>query len=189
MKQLKKFSSIVGFDDSPFNKFKDKDLLVVGTVMRGGSSINGIMSTRVQVDGNDATTKLICLIKKSKFRTQLKAILLDGIAFGGFNIIDMHKLHKKTGIPVIVIIRRLPDFENIMQILEKIGKKSRIKLIEKAGKAVKIGKIYTQHAGCDMDYVKQVIRIATINAEIPEPLRISHLISAGIVRGESKGDS
>ena len=189
MKQLKKFSCIVGFDDSPFDKFKDKDLLVVGTVMRGQSSINGIMSTRVKVDGNDSTAKLISLIKKSKFRTQLKAILLDGIAFGGFNIIDIHKLHEKTGIPVIVIIRRLPDFENIKDILAKIGKKSSIKLIEKAGQAEKIGNIYAQYAGCDLDYVKQVIRLTTINAEIPEPLRISHLISAGIVMGESKGDA
>lgn len=35
MRDIKKFSSIVGFDDSPFNKFKDKEVLVVGTVMRG----------------------------------------------------------------------------------------------------------------------------------------------------------
>jgi len=91
MRQIKKFSLIVGFDDSPFNKFKDKEVLVTGTVMRGGYSIDGIMSTKVKVDGTDSTRKLISLIGKSRFRTQIKAILLDGIAFGGFNIIDPNK--------------------------------------------------------------------------------------------------
>jgi len=187
MRQIKKFSLIVGFDDSPFNKFKDKEVLVTGTVMRGGYSIDGIMSTKVKVDGTDSTRKLISLIGKSRFRTQIKAILLDGIAFGGFNIIDINKLSKETGIPVIVIIRRMPDFEKIKEILIKIKKKSKIKLIEKAGEVTKIGNIYVQYTGCNLNQVKDILRITITNAEIPEPLRISHLISAGIVKGESKG--
>lgn len=189
MKQIKQFSLIVGFDDSPFNKFRDKEVLVTGTVMRGGYSIDGIMSTRVKVDGNDSTNKLLSLIKKSRFRTQIKAILLDGIAFGGFNIIDIHKLYEDTGIPVIVIIRRMPDLEKIKDTLIKINKKAKIKLIEKAGEVTRIGNIYVQSAGCNLSQIKDILRITITNAEIPEPLRISHLISAGIVKGESKGES
>jgi len=71
--------------------------------------------------------------------------------------------------------------------LIKIKKKSKIKLIEKAGEVTKIGNIYVQYTGCNLNQVKDILRITITNAEIPEPLRISHLISAGIVKGESKG--
>lgn len=143
----------------------------------------------MKVDGSDSTTKLIKAIENSKFRTQLKAILLDGIAFGGFNVIDIQRLHEQTRIPVIVIMRKYPDLNKIFDTLIKIKKKNKIKLIEKAGDVIMIGHLYVQFAGCTIDRVKQILKISITNAEIPEPLRISHLISAAIILGESKGDA
>lgn len=189
MRQIKQYANIVGFDDSPFDKLRDKEVLVVGTVMRGLQSINGFMTTKVKIDGADSTSKLISLISKSKFRTQLKAVLLDGIAFGGFNVIDIKKLSRTFSIPVIVIIRRKPDIDLIIKTLIKIKKKSSITLIDNAGTPAKLGKIYVQYAGCSLKQVKDILRISTSNAEIPEPLRISHLIAAAMIKGESSGDA
>ena len=131
--------------------------------------------------------KLIEMINKCKFKPQLRAILLDGIAFGGFNIVDIAELNKKTKIPVIVVIRKKPDIANIKKVLVKIGKKSKIKLIDKAGVPVKVGKIYVQFKGINLDDVKEILRITCTRSLIPEPIRAAHLISQGVYFGESKG--
>ena len=184
---MKREIRILGIDDSPFDKFKDKQVLVVGTVFRGGDWIDGILSTKVSVDGRNSTDKLIEMINKCKFKVQLRAIMLDGIAFGGFNVIDIEKLNKKTNIPVIVVIRRMPDFKKIEQTLNKLGKKSKFTLMKKAGKPTKYNKIYFQYKGTTEERAKQILKISCTRSLIPEPIRVAHLIAAGIVEGESKG--
>jgi len=184
---VKKEIRVIGIDDSPFEKFSKKRTLIIGTFFRGGSWLDGILSTKVTIDGNNATSKLISMINESKFKPQLQCIFLDGIAFGGFNIVDIEELNKRTGIPVIVVIRRKPDIQNIKRVLVKINKKKKTKLIDKAGIPVKIGKIYVQFKGLELDVVKEILRIACTRSLIPEPIRVSHLIAQGIYFGESKG--
>ncbi len=184
---MKKEIRIVGIDDAPFDKFKKGQVLVVATIFRGGLCIDGIMSTKVDVDGNDATKKLVAMINKCKFKSQLQCILLDGIALGGFNIIDINELNKKTKIPVMVVIRRYPDFKKIKETLIKIKKEKKYELIEKAGKVHKVENIYIQLAGLTLNKAKEVLRISCTRSFIPEPIRLAHLIAAGIVKGESRG--
>jgi len=119
---IKKEMRVIGIDDAPFDKFKKGKVLVVGAVFRGGSFLDGILSTKVDVDGNDATKKIVDMINNSKFKLQLQCIFLDGIAVGGFNVIDVKELNKKTKIPVIIIIRRKPNIENIKKTLIRINK-------------------------------------------------------------------
>ena len=188
-KGLKREIRVLGVDDGPFNKFKDKECIVVGTVFRGGNYPDGILSTKVKVDGSDSTSKLIAMVNKSKFKPQLQSIILDGIALGGFNVIDIEKLSKKTGIPVIVVVRRYPDFEKIAKVLAKLKKKKQLRLIENAGKPVKAGKIWVQFKGISFDNVKEVIRITATRSFLPEPIRVAHLIASGISSGESRGDA
>ena len=77
---LKKEIRVIGIDDSPFNKFKKGKVLVVGTVFRGGLFLDGVLSTKVNIDGNDSTKKITEMINKCKFKPQLQCIFLDGIA-------------------------------------------------------------------------------------------------------------
>ena len=178
---------IIGIDDSPFNKFRDKKILVVGVVMRGGSWVDGILSKKVDVDGNDSTEKIIAMINKCKFKPQLQCIFLDGIAVAGFNVIDIGELNKKTKIPVITIMRKNPDIGKIKKTLVKINKKEKIKLIEKAGNAIKINEIFVQLIGIDLIKAKEILKIACTRSLIPEPIRLAHLIASGVTTGESKG--
>jgi len=157
----KKEIRIIGIDDAPFNKFKKGNVLVVGTMFRGGSWIDGLLSTKIAVDGNNSTSKLIRMVNKSKFKPQLQCIILDGIALGGFNIVDVEKLHKKTRIPVLVVIRRMPDFKRIESALKKLNKSHKYKLIQKAGPVHKIGKIYVEMTKKDVG-VERFNRISGI---------------------------
>ncbi|MBS3100720.1 DUF99 family protein [Candidatus Woesearchaeota archaeon] len=184
---VKKEIRVIGIDDSPFNKFKDEKVLVVGVVMRGGSWVDGILSTKVDVDGNDSTKKLVEMINKCKFKPQLQCIFLDGIAVGGFNVIDVRELNKKTNLPVIVVIRRMPDIANIKKTLIKIKKRQKIKLIQKAGNVVQVNDIFAQLTGIDFEQAKKILKIVCTRSLVPEPLRLAHLISSGVVSGESRG--
>lgn len=178
---------ILGIDDGPFERKGRKAVLVVGTVYKGGKMLDGVLSTKVKKDGNNSTKKLIEMINSSKYKPQLKAILLDGISLGGFNVIDIHNLHKKTSIPVIVVMREFPNKPKIFKALEKINQSRKMKLIEKAGEIFKINKIYIQTAGIAPEKAKEIIEIATTIADIPESLRIAHIIASGVVKGESYG--
>ncbi|MBI2564590.1 DUF99 family protein [Candidatus Woesearchaeota archaeon] len=184
---MKKEVRVVGIDDSPFDKFKDKTVFVIGAFYRGGNFLDGVLSTNAEVDGSDSTEKIALMINNSKFKSQLRAIFLDGIAVGGFNVVDVPKLNELTGLPVIVVVRDYPDFKKIFSVLKKIGMNEKIEVIKKLGKPVKIGKIYVQHAGISSDKVKELLKITCTRSFLPEPIRVAHLIAAGVVKGESRG--
>lgn len=185
--KLKTEARVVGFDDAPFIKGQDHETLVVGTVYRGGHFMDGVISTRVIVDGSDATRKIANLVNKTRFRPQLQAILLDGIAVGGFNVIDINELSSKTGLPVVVAIRDFPNYEKIIDALVKIGMRAKIKLLAKAGEPEEVEDIFIQYAGCTYPQAREIIKLTATHSHIPEPLRAAHLIAAGVTRGESKG--
>ena len=184
---VKKEIRVVGIDDAPFNKFKDSESLVVGVVMRGGSWIDGILSTKVHVDGSDSTKKISEMINKCKFKPQLQCIFLDGIAVAGFNVIDVQELSKKTGLPVIVVIRRNPDINNIKKTFIKINKKEKTKLLEKAGNVIQVDDIFVQLTGIELEQAKKILKIVCTRSLIPEPIRLAHLIASGVTTGESRG--
>ena len=190
MKNLRKEIRLIGFDDSPFNKFKDKKVLVVGVFYRGGNFLDGVISFNVKKDGNDASDQLIKAVKKSKFRANTKALLFKGIAFAGFNVIDIKRIHKKTGIPCIVVMRKYPDYKRIKKALMNVGGwKKKLKQIELAGIPKKASGLYVQSAGLSINEIRNILKISCIHSSIPEPIRVAHIISSGIVKGESRGSA
>ncbi|MBD3164829.1 DUF99 family protein [Candidatus Woesearchaeota archaeon] len=186
-KKFRKEIRILGVDDSCFNREKYQNVLVIGAFFRGGSFLDGILSTKVRKDGDNSTKKLTEVVNKSKWKSQLRAILLDGIALAGFNVVDIKKLNEKTSIPVIAVMRKYPDKDKIFSALKKIRQEKKIKLIEKAGKIHKTGKIYFQFAGISLKKAEEIISLTTTYAYIPEPVRIAHIVAAGVVNGESSG--
>jgi len=184
---MKKEIRVVGIDDISFNKFKDKKTKVIGVVYRGGHFMDGVLTTEVKVDGTDSTSKIINMVSKSKFLPQLQCILLDGIAVGGFNVIDVVKLSENTKLPVIAVMRNYPDFEKIIKTLKKLKMSSKIRLIEKAGPVHKHDKIHIQVVGINLETAKQIISITSTHSYVPEPIRVAHLIGQGLIYGESKG--
>jgi endonuclease V-like protein UPF0215 family len=61
---MKAQSRILGVDDAPF-KFTDEHVPVVGVVVRAPSYVEGVLTTRVRVDGADATEALASAINRS----------------------------------------------------------------------------------------------------------------------------
>ncbi|HHE36407.1 MAG TPA: DUF99 family protein [Candidatus Woesearchaeota archaeon] len=186
---MKKELRVIGIDDAPFDKFDplQKYVLVVGTVYRGGSFMDGLLSCYVEKDGDDATMKIIDMINESKFKPQLQAVFLDGIAVAGFNIINPRAVYNETGIPVVVIIREYPDYKKLFAALEKAGMKKKIRIIKRMPKPVKISNVYVQNIGISLEETEELLRITCSRANVPEAIRVSHLIASGIVDGQSRG--
>jgi endonuclease V-like protein UPF0215 family len=184
---MKQEIRILGIDDSPFDKSKDQSVLVLGTVFRGGDFMDGLMSCYVMRDGSDATDKIIEMIQKSRFRTQLRAIMSDGIAVAGFNVLDIVRINKITQIPVIIVMRNYPDLGKIKQTLLSLGMNDKIPLINGAGQIYQHNEIHFQVCGTDNVYAVQILDMTCRHSYIPEPIRIAHIIGAGIILGESKG--
>lgn len=189
MRPLKQEIRILGIDDGPFPKNKKVcSVLVVGTLYRGGNFMDGLLSTKIQKDGDDSTKKLIQLINNSKFKPQIQCIMIDGIALGGFNVIDINKLFQKTNLPVLCVIRKMPHLDEIEKAISYVkNHKSKWDLIKSAPPIIKIENVYCQWLGMDQEKVIQIIKISTTCGQLPEPLRIAHIIASGIVFGESKG--
>ena len=188
---MKKQIRLLGIDDSPFT-FNDQYTTVIGVIMRGGGYIDGVLRSKVSIDGIDATNICKEMIENTRYRKQLRAVMIDGIALGGFNILDIEEMYLETNLPVITITRDLPDFEKIEMALKKNFKdwKDRINIIKK-GKIHKIetshNPIYVKYVGTSIDEAKEIIKLSTIQGVIPEPIRVAHLIASGITRGESYG--
>ena len=182
---------LLGIDDSPFS-FSDEYAIIVGVIMRGGSYIESVLSRKIKVDGDDSTDLCIDMVNKTRHKVQLKSILLDGVTFCGFNVLNIEKIFLKTGIPVITITRDKPDFKKIKNALIKNFSdwENKFDIIEK-GLLYKIetnfNPIYIKCFGISFKEAKEIITISTIRGVIPEPIRIAHLIASGIIRGESYG--
>ncbi|HWQ47702.1 MAG TPA: DUF99 family protein [Methanosarcina sp.] len=180
---------ILGIDDSALLNEK---VMIVGAVFRGGDWIDGVLRSEITKDGLDATEVICNMIKKSKHYGQIRTVILDGITYGGFNVVDIQMLYRETGIPVVVVMRSYPDFEKIKSALKYFPDgEARWEIIKRAGEIERMygkkGSVYVQRAGIGMETVKKIIRLTSIRSNIPEPLRVAHLIATGIILGESRG--
>jgi len=190
--RIKEEIRILGVDDAPFDLYSDKKTMLVGAVFRGGNWLDGILKTEVLVDGTDSTERIAEMVNDSKFK-DLRIIMLDGLSFGGFNLVDIEKLFKKTNLPVIVIVRHMPDFKAIENAIKDLkNKRFYSKCIKKAGKPEGVetrpGKfIYIQHHGISFKDAEEIVKLSSTRSLIPEPIRVAHLIASGIVLGESRG--
>lgn len=182
---------ILGFDDSSFIR-SDKSVPVIGVIYRGGNFLDGIVKTDVAVDGMDATVNLAKLINSTRHKQQLKVLMLDGITLGGFNLIDIKQLNKKTNLPVIVVNRKHPNLKDVQKALRNFKDyKERWKVVVRAGKIRNCSlknskKVYYQAVGLANEDAEDVIRLSCTHSDIPEALRVAHLVATGI-RGESRG--
>ncbi|GEM46793.1 endonuclease dU [Deinococcus cellulosilyticus] len=182
-----KLSHAIGFDDFPFERSHRGDIPIVGTVY-AGQKLEGILSAKIRRDGVNSTRVIANLVLNSKFYDHTQLILLQGIALGGFNVMDIHELSALLDRPVLVVSRRKPNMEKIKDaLLNRVpGGKRKWHLIQKAGEMEAASGVYVQRAGLTLEQAEQVIQRFAICSNIPEPLRAAHLIAGGMATGQSR---
>lgn len=201
--------NVIGFDDGPFAREHRGDVMLVGVVC-SGTRVDGIVRGQIRRDGANATRTMIDLVTRSQFGAHIQAVLLQGIAVGGFNVVDVHALSRALEVPVLVVTRKKPDLAAVRRALFSPDPKARpsvrgaarkwklieaagtLELIESSRRSRRTGApppphVFVQRAGLSLAEARRVLLSTTLHGNIPEPLRLAHLIAGGITTGTSRG--
>ena len=178
---------VLGVDDGVFTPHVKGFAPLIGVVFRGGYWLDGVMSTKVEVDGFDSTAKIGAMVVNSPHYKQLRVIMLDGVTFAGFNVVDIKKLNTETGLPVIAVTREKPNFKDIRKALKNLPQnEKRWKAVLNAGKILEVStrnkreKVYMEASGILEEDAQKIVKLTSTRSSVPEPLRVAHLIASGI---------
>ncbi len=188
-RSIKSKIPVIGIDDGGFDRFsiEDINIPVFGVIMKGSAYVDGIIQCQIKRDDSQATEEISKMILDSSHKSQLQAIFLQGITIGGFGVLDIVSLFETTGIPVIVVLRKYPNYPKIQAALTKTfpNDQKRWLSMERAGKPLKAQEnpiILLQMAGILPEDASLVIKKCTAVGTIPEALRIAHFIGSSNFR-------
>lgn len=176
---------ILGVDDTPFLPHTKGKLGLIGVIFKGGYWIEGLMKTEITIDGLDATDNLSLMIKKSSHFKQLQLVMLNGIMFGGFNVVSLNRLHLTTKLPIISVIRKKPNLPAIKKAMKNLPNfNKRWNTVIEAGEIFESptknnkSKIFFQTSGLDKEDAHRIIRLTSTRSNIPEVLRVAHIVAS-----------
>ena len=173
-----------GFCREPQDYGIQKTLLV--SVLLEGTWIDDFKTTMITVDGLDATEKLITMLYGWTF----DVVMLGGVSFAGFNLIDPTVIFQKLGKPIIVISRTKPNDVSVKNALYQHFKDWQVRwnVFEKLGDVHEVVSIpnepplYLEVIGAEFHWASRLICLTSTCCRIPEPIRVARLIARGLTR-------
>jgi endonuclease V-like protein UPF0215 family len=182
--------AVIGVDDGAFipnRQLKQRTILVA--VLFRDRSIRAVRIGRIEVDGNDALEVLRSTIKNLKFHV----ILLSGISFAGFNLIDIAKLAQQTRRPVIAVTGSEPENRAVEHALRAhfADWKERLKVVNAAGRIFRIRTaaeeppLYFEVKGASRSFAERILRSYSYVSRLPEPIRVAGMLAKGLSRAAS----
>jgi endonuclease V-like protein UPF0215 family len=182
----RRLSNVIGFDDAPHVRGLAGRVGLIGCVC-SGPRLDIVVRDTVEKDGTDATEVMARLVR-DKDLTHVRAVMLQGITFAGFNVVDIHRLSTRLELPVLVVARKRPRLELVFKALEAIdGAAAKRALMEAAGLPEACGEVWVQRAGLSLEEAARMLERTTQHGVIPEPLRLAHIIAGGTTTGKSRG--
>jgi endonuclease V-like protein UPF0215 family len=181
-------SHVIGIDDGPFTKQQETAPIVAALLE--GFHLQDFRIARVTVDGLDATGQAIKLVRGWK----PAPILLSGVTFAGFNIINPHVLQKKFRVPVIVVVGSRPDNRAVKRALVKHFPdwKRRWRIISSLGPLRTVltnpdePPIYFEFFGCSRREAASLLKASSCISRLPEPIRVAGLVATGLFAAKTK---
>lgn len=175
----------IGLDDASFELHSDsKYTQLIGVICQGTRMVS-VYKDEITIDGDDATDKIINLIKNNEKHIQY--VITHSITFGGFNLVNLNQIYSETFKPIIAITERQVDLESVKKaLLHKFPKKykSKLKCIIDAGNLYETevntaggsSKIYFHCKGIEVKEVENLLSKVCIDSKLPESVRLAHLI-------------
>src|SRR5712692_6674099 len=180
---IKPAARLIVIYDGPFppktdDKVRYAPLMVVWLK---GAHLQRLRTHWITVDGLDATRKAELLLKGS----QHIPVLLSGVTFGGFNLIDPWKIQKNTKAPVIMVIGSRPDNSAVKRALSRHFPdwKERWDLIRSLGPLHHVrttaneGPLYFERFGCSVQDATLILKGSAFVSRVPEPLRVAGIFA------------
>jgi endonuclease V-like protein UPF0215 family len=179
---------LLGIDDGPFEKRASLDTPIVGVLMEAHDLVEAVAITAFPIDGDGVTDFLAGWIESLRFRPALQGVVLGGITLAGLAVVDVSGLAARLGVPVVTVNRREPRDARLLAALDAAGLGERRALVEATPPPHPVGdRLYAAGAGLTPDETVALVRASRGKSELPEPLRLAHLIAAAIARGQSRG--
>jgi endonuclease V-like protein UPF0215 family len=174
---------ILALNGAPFDREMGSEL-VVGMIGRHGI-IEGALSFRVGIDGNDATECILEAVRDSKFNGQIRIIATNGVALGGLNLMDFEEISESLSVGLVSITRKRPRKSLLKKALSlDPGRMRKRKLLDRLYKKIQIVRmrgLYVQFINIDRESLEMRID------EALSLLRIAHIVASGVGSGESRG--
>jgi endonuclease V-like protein UPF0215 family len=180
---------VVGVEDGGFSRKLQgcgiQKALFVCVLLRG-KWINDFQADMITVDGLDATEKLTSMLRRLSF----DAVMLAGVSFAGFNLVDPTIVFEEFRKPVIVISRTKPNNIAVKNALRRHFEDWRIRwsVFEKLGSVYEVVSmsaeppVYVEVVGAELDWTSTLIRAASVCCRVPEPVRVARLVARGLSR-------
>jgi len=154
------------------------------SVLFVGTWLHDFQSNKITVDGLDATKKLSKMLRKWSF----DAVILAGVSFAGFNVVDPTCIFNEFEKPVIVVARTKPDNVSVKDALSRHFRDWRVrwKVFEKLSPVYEVVSmvneppIYVEVVGTRLDFAERVLRSLVTCSRIPEPIRVARLIAQSL---------
>jgi endonuclease V-like protein UPF0215 family len=179
---------LIGIDDGPFDKHADATTPLVGVVMEGADLVEGVVMTTFPIDGEGVTEFLADWIRGLRFREGLHAVVLGGITIAGLAVVDVTLLAQTLALPVLIVNRKDPRDHRLAGALRSAGLAERLPLVKQTPRSISVSDgLYLACAGISEQEALRLIDASRRKGEMPEPLRLAHLIASAAVRGESRG--
>lgn len=174
-----------GIDDAPFARKPGAKVTVLAAFC-ANTRFDSLVTTRVRAFGWGATAAITEAVRESRFWPQLHVLLLDGVAVGGLNVIDLATLSESVDRPCIAVMRRAPDLEAMERAIRQYPRpEARLALLRRAGPVIERDGWVFQVQGGSTELAIEALSRLTDTGNVPEPLRLAHRIGSGWVLGES----
>lgn len=187
------YPRVVGVEDGYFKlEWKRKKLgekTIIAIVAWEGGIIDFKLK-RVKIDGLEGTVKFLEGYHELNVE-DIAAIMLGGVTFAGFNIIDPTTVYSETKVPVIVVTRGKPNVRKVRRALEDNFEdwKVRWSILENFRKKASrtflhLGEttLYLQFIGLNVRDTVEIVKSTVVHGGFPEPLRIAKLIASSTSR-------
>jgi hypothetical protein len=180
---------VVGVEDGSFSKepqdHKLKKALFVCVLFKG-KWVDDFQAEMITIDGLDATEKLVSMLQRWFF----DAVMLAGVSFAGFNLVDPTIVFEKFNKPVIMISRIKPNNITVRNALRQHFEDWQVRwgIFEKLGPIWEIDSmpneppLYVEVIGAGLEWASKLIRAVSLSCRVPEPIRVARLIARGLTR-------
>ncbi len=182
-----RFASCIGVEDGPFLPRRlggSKAPLVV--VKLEGPHMTAVRAGWIGVDGMDGTERALKLLES--FAMSESPILLAGVTFGGFNLIDPRRLQKMFKVPTIVVVGSRPNNRAVKRALVRhfLDWRERWRIIRSLGPLRTVRTVASENPlfyeafGCSSSVAQRILAGWALVSRTPEPLRVAGLVARGL---------
>jgi endonuclease V-like protein UPF0215 family len=151
-----------------------------------GPRLKRVCAERIRVDGMDGTDRAMKLL--GSIELAACPILLSGVTFGGFNLIDPRRVWRRFGVPTIVVVgsrpdnravkralvQHFPDWRLRWRVIGSLGPLRRVRTVASENP------LFYEAFGCSSKQAREILRRWALVSRVPEPLRVAGLVARGL---------